>query len=311
MRLQARSRRSRKRIGALKQASRWIRYTVLTRAALLLCLALVMLINYILQGKAARETQKSLQDELRQTGYAAVIIQSIEPVQTPVVQATVQGASVPPALRPMPTAGAAMLPRFVSLFSKNRDMVGWLSSDAVYDIDFPIVKRDNTFYLDRDFYGRKNLAGTVFMDEGNTILPQDQNIILHGHNMKNGSMFGKLTRLMDKGFLVKAPFFSFSTLYMEETFVPFAVSLVSIDPGSANYFDFSRLRFNNEQALAGYVQRLKATSVMPLPVDVTSGDLLLTLVTCHGNEASERLIIGLRALRPMETRESVLKQLME
>lgn len=281
-------------------------------SAVLLCLAIFMLINYVAQGKAARATQKSLQDELQRSSAVRQMSQTVESTQAPILaQAPADEQGKPPTPRPMPTAGAAMLPKFVSLFGKNSDLAGWLKSDAIYDIDFPIVRRDNTFYLDKDFYGRINLAGTVFMDEGNSILPQDQNLILHGHNMKNGTMFGKLTRLMDISALLAAPFFSFSTLYMEMIFVPYAVSLVSIDPANARYFDFNQQRFYDENALAAYVQRLKETSVMQVPVSVDPGDLLLTLVTCHGNEVSERLIIGLRALRPDESRATVRKLLME
>ena len=270
-----------------------------------------MLINYMAQGKAARETQMNLQDELRRASLMTVQILDTELTQAPTVQMTEEAAIVSFEPRSLPTAGAAMLPKFVSLFGKNSDLAGWLKSDAIYDIDFPIVRRDNTFYLDKDFYGQINLAGTVFMDEGNSILPQDQNLILHGHNMKNGTMFGKLTRLMDISALLAAPFFSFSTLYMEMIFVPYAVSLVSIDPANARYFDFNQQRFSDENTLAAYVQRLKETSVLQVPVSVDPGDLLLTLVTCHGNEVSERLIIGLRALRPDESRATVQKLLME
>lgn len=154
--------------------------------------------------------------------------------------------------------------------------------------------------MHRDFYGNDNVAGTVFMDEDNSILPLDQNLILHGHNMKNGTMFGKLVRLMERSTLLSQPFFRFSTLYEEYAYVPYAVALTSVNPSNGNYFDFLRTRFDTDQELQHYVGTLKARSAVQLPVEVNRSDRLLTLVTCHGVDPDERLIISLRALRPGE-----------
>ena len=203
---------------------------------------------------------------------------------------------------------AAMNPEFVSLYKKNSDLIGWLRSDAVEDINFPVVKRDDEYYMNHDFYGRENLSGTVFLDQAGSILPRASNLVLHGHNMKNGSMFGKLSRYLDSAFLKAQPMFTFSTLYESADYVPYAVSIASIDPNSGMYAEFAHSEFTDDAQMLAYAARLSALSVFNLPVDVRADDRLLTLATCHGPADSERLIIALRELRPEEDKTAIVMQ---
>ena len=98
-----------------------------------------------------------------------------------------------------------------------------------------------------------------------------------------------------------APLFDFSTLYHTQTYVPYAIALASTDPASPRAFSFVRPSFDDPQAIPAYTGWLQAHSALPLPVDVRADDRLLTLVTCHGQDHNERLILALRALRPVET----------
>ncbi len=290
-----------------------IRRAMLAAASLLFVAAVWMLIDYVQQGRATKQTQQELRAEV--DNMATPTIAPIEPtpdVQLAAVAALVQETAAPQVTPvPMPTPGAAMLPQFVNVRSKNTDMVGWLKADAFEAIDFPIVQRDNWFYVEHDFYRRQNIAGTVFLDEANSILPQDQNLILHGHNMKNGTMFGKLARLLERDNMASNPFFTFSTLYLSEVYVPYAVTITSIDPSNAQYFNFLMPQFAAEESADAYTGWLRQRSQLQLPVDVNADDRLLTLVTCHGNEDSERLIVALRALRPGEDQQQLARAFME
>jgi hypothetical protein len=82
----------------------------------------------------------------------------------------------------------------LSLAQINPDVYGWISI-AGTDINYPIVQgKDNDEYLHRT-YKRENLfVGSIFMDYQNSADFSDCNSIIYGHNMKDGSMFGKLSR---------------------------------------------------------------------------------------------------------------------
>ena len=298
-----------------------IRRLALLLAGCLMLAAAFLLVDYLRQGAATRKLQAELREQVAQyTVPVSAAVPTPEPAVTSAPQlANAEAAPVeslaqqlPPAeptAYPLPAMNAPVLQRFKGLLKQNSDLVGWLKADAISYVDFPIVRRDNSFYVHRDFYGNDNLAGTVFMDEDNSILPLDQNLILHGHNMKNGTMFGKLVRMMDRATLLSQPFFYFSSLYEEHQYVPYAVALTSVNPDSRDYFDFLRTRFDSQDELASYVGTLKARSVVQLPVEVNQSDRMLTLVTCHGGNPDERLIISLRALRPGENSSLLRDQL--
>ena len=81
----------------------------------------------------------------------------------------------------------------------NPDYIGWIRINGT-NIDYPVVQgTNNTKYLNTTFMGERNPSGTIFMDhectEGFTGLA-----ILHGHNMRNGSMFAGLHQFRDRDF---------------------------------------------------------------------------------------------------------------
>ena len=84
----------------------------------------------------------------------------------------------------------------------NPDYIGWIRIDGT-DIDYPVVQgSNNTKYLNTTFMGDRNPSGTIFMDSecsnGFTGFA-----IIHGHNMRNGSMFAGLHNFRDSEFLAK------------------------------------------------------------------------------------------------------------
>ena len=48
---------------------------------------------------------------------------------------------------------------------------------------------------------RTRPEGTAFLDEGNSIYPLDEHVLIHGHNMRDGSVFGDLDNFRDLEFL--------------------------------------------------------------------------------------------------------------
>lgn len=292
-----------------------VKRILLLVSAVLLIFAASLLTRYLLHAQQARETLEEVRGE-----YNAQPIENkaVQTTPSPADQGLAGGPEISvqpisinlePQARVTLAPDAAMLSELVSLYGKNKDLVAWLRSDGLSEIDFPIVKRDNSFYMDHDFYGRENLAGTVFLDQSCAILPRSDNLVLHGHNMKNGSMFGKLHFYLEEDFVKAQPMFTFSTLYETSVYVPYAVSIVSTDTASPLFTAFIRGDFNSGEDRLFYTQRLAELSLFEFPVDVCAEDRLLTLATCHGNEDSERLVLALRELRPEEEKATMAKMI--
>ena len=189
------------------------------------------------------------------------------------------------------------LPEMARLREENRDLVGWLTIDGV--LDLPVVYRDNSYYLTHDFSGEKNAAGTIFLDVDHRFSARACNLLLHGHNMKDGSMFGHLIRYTDLDYLKRHPVIEFSTLWQKERYVIIAVMRVSLDSRNASFFNyFSYPAFAGDDEYRRYVRGAQLASLFAIPVVAEPSDALLTLSTCIDDD---RLVILARRFHGEET----------
>lgn len=97
---------------------------------------------------------------------------------------------------------------FKELKSINPDVAGWIYMEALPDISYPIAQGDdNEFYLHHTYKKESIFAGSIFVDCKNSRDFSDQNTIVYGHNMKNGSMFGTLKNYKLQETVDKSPYF--------------------------------------------------------------------------------------------------------
>lgn len=193
---------------------------------------------------------------------------------------------------------------FSELLGYNADTVGFLQIDDI--VSLPVVQRvnDNEYYLTHTFSGAESAEGALFLDGMNLLVPEDDCLIVYGHNMQNGTMFGDLKLYRELYFLRGCPPVAFDTIYENRLYAPFAVFIASMEAGDASYFDVRQFVFD-ESDFNAFVSSLRARSEYDVPIDVQYGDSLLLLVTCDNAEADGRLIVAFRALREDETSESV------
>lgn len=99
-----------------------------------------------------------------------------------------------------PTEQPAAEHNIQALIAENADCIGWLSIDGT-NICYPVMHTpsDPQKYLRRNFYGKYSQSGVPFLD-GRCNL-QNTNLIIYGHNMRNGTMFSNLKKYVDRDFL--------------------------------------------------------------------------------------------------------------
>ncbi len=124
---------------------------------------------------------------------------------------------------------------FYDLYETNPDTVGWLRVGD--NIDYPVVQRDNDFYLHHDFYGNEDNNGTLFVNEYNSLMPRDWLVLIHGHHMRSGAMFGRLMDYEDFGYVCSHPLIMWRTVRDPEEvyYVPVSALNVSADEGNPDY----------------------------------------------------------------------------
>lgn len=193
---------------------------------------------------------------------------------------------------------------FSALLAENPETVGFLTIGDW--LSLPVVQRvnDNEFYLKHNFEGENSYAGTLFMDGSNLLVPEDEALIVYGHNMKNGTMLADLPLYENPSAFAENAFVRFDTIYENRTYIPFAVFSASAEPGTPGYFDFRQFLFD-ETTFDLFALRMKDLSLLSVPLDVRYGDRILLLVTCEYSHENGRLIVALRQKRDGETEDEI------
>ena len=130
-------------------------------------------------------------------------------------------------------------PFFEELYRENEDIVGWLNTGT--GIDLPVMQLDNDFYLHHDFYKNEKYAGTLFVNQINYLWPRDKVLFIHGHNMRDGSMFGSLMLYEDPEYVSRNPLIMFRTLYDPEEvyYTPVYAFNASMNEDNPDYFNLN------------------------------------------------------------------------
>lgn len=191
--------------------------------------------------------------------------------------------------------------RFLSLRRINKDVAGWLTIGKI--VDLPVMQRDNVYYLTHDFYKHASASGTLFLDENFSFTAPSENLLIHGHNMRDGSMFGRLHKYSNKPFFLNNWLIRFETLYDEAEYAVFAAfSMVNdaVDPG---YLYYAYNSFDTDDDFTRFIKDIKQRSIMKSGLDVLPTDSLLTLSTCVGTDSY--FVVIARRIRDAEALSSV------
>lgn len=136
---------------------------------------------------------------------------------------------------------------------------------------------------------KEERAGSVFLDSAAGIYPKDKNIVLYGHNMSNGSMFGELKNYKDISFYKEHPEFEFDTLYEKSMYQIVAVFVTDISETQGFcYYNFYNY---DEQGFQKYVEFIQENRLYDTGCQLMYGDFFVMLSTCDGYNMDSRLVI--------------------
>jgi len=207
-----------------------------------------------------------------------------------------------------------------SLLRMNKDAVGWISIPNA-DIDYAFTRDPgqiaagneyygggeygyNYYYLDHDLYGNFHRDGTLFCDWRDNLTPvewiQSENLVIYGHNMMNGAMFGMLRRYrQDHSYWLRAPFVELDTLYEHYDYV-ICSALITGGNWYSDFIYWDLEELDSEEQFNYYMDTVRSKQLFDTGIDVKYGDKLLTLSTCYSDEDNSRFLVIARRLRPGE-----------
>lgn len=79
----------------------------------------------------------------------------------------------------------------------NNDIIAWIEIENT-NINYPILKDNNLYYLNHTYEKKYNKSGSIFTTNMNPF--EEEETVIYGHNMRNGTMFSELGKYLDKNF---------------------------------------------------------------------------------------------------------------
>lgn len=189
------------------------------------------------------------------------------------------------------TDEGGILPEYRDVAAQNEDMVGWIRIDGA-GVDYPVTQSpyEANYYLTHDFNKKENRFGCIYARENCNVFTPSDNVILYGHHMADGSMFGSLEKYESKRFWEDHQYIQFDTLYERHTYQIIAVGKTSANIGQGfPYYEF--INADSEAEFNNYINGIKGISFYNTGLSAEYGDMLLTLVTCEYSLNNGRMII--------------------
>jgi len=175
-----------------------------------------------------------------------------------------------------------------SIKDLNSDAVGWIHVRDT-NIDYPVMQgQDNLYYLQNSFEKKKSIVGSIYMDYRNNGLFTDQNTIIYGHEMNDGSMFYDLRYMKRQDYAKqnKEILITLDDKLLE--YEIFSVYLVEAD------YDYRTPNYKNLNEFQAFLNRISEKSIVEMGIMPDIKDKILTLSTCSKDFKDARLVVHAR-----------------
>ncbi len=177
----------------------------------------------------------------------------------------------------------------------NDDTVAYLNVNNT-NISYVVVKStNNDYYLHHNFNKKRNSGGWVFADYKNKFDDNDKNIVIYGHNMKDGSMFGTLRRCLSKNWQNNEENLDITLIVDNKEYIYSVFSTYTIDV--EDYY--IQTDFKNDEYYIKFLNNIKKRSNKKYDVDLDKDDRILTLSTCSGN-GKRRTVVHSKLIKEEE-----------
>lgn len=241
----------------------------------------------------------------RERAANAALLQRVMQPPQPYLEA--ESAAVPSAdpsdtATQAPTAAPTEQPdrNYLPLLLENGDLAAWLTVDGE-GIDYPVMytPEEPEYYLRKAFDGSYALSGSLFI--GADSAPDGSNILIYGHNMKDGSMFGDLERYADEEYAREHPEIVYDLINSDGSYERLTFEVMAAFYGRAYRVDeegvfryYYCTDLTQPEEFRYYIEQVAAASLYDLGVTAEYGDRVLTLSTCSYHTSQGRFIVVAR-----------------
>lgn len=191
--------------------------------------------------------------------------------------------------QPVQPQEPTMLARYEALYRENDDLVGWIKIDGT-NINYPVVQSKDApnFYLKHDFEKNYTDYGCPYAQQNCDVQAPSDNVVLYGHNMKDGTMFCDLTNYKSESFWAQHRTIQFDTLTQKNEYTVIA----AFKGEAAELFAYNAfVDAETPEEFDAYVAAVKELALYDTGISAAYGDKLITLSTCEYSFENGRMVV--------------------
>ena len=187
---------------------------------------------------------------------------------------------------------------FSQLMAMNPDVCGWIVMDHT-GIDYPIVQGEDNFeYLDKDALGNPEISGSIFLDWQNNRKFTDPYMVLMGHHMQAGKMFGDLDKYSDEAFFQKN---TTGKIYLPDRMLDLeTAAFLTVDAYDKYIY---RTQWNDASERQELLKRIYEQAQYTRGEELTTEDQILALSTCSTSGTNARHVLICRIVHSSASEE--------
>lgn len=196
----------------------------------------------------------------------------------------------------IPTAEPTVAPYvspYADFFTSYPDAVAWLEIPDT-NISYPVMwtPENETKYLYLNYDGTKNQNGSLLLDTDSSLSPLTTNLIIHGHNMKSGAMFGTLMNYKDQTYYEQHKEMLLYTADGERKYEVVAAFRSKVYYTTDKVFKYYKFfQANTEDEFNNFYNNIKKMSLYDTGVTAEFGDRFITLSTCTSYTDNGRFVV--------------------
>lgn len=192
--------------------------------------------------------------------------------------------------------GAPATDNIKALSKENPDIKGWIRIDGT-NINYPLLQGlDNDYYLTHNYKNEYTNYGSIYINSNSNIKDDNSNVIIYGHDMKDGQMFSDLVKYTSEQYYKEHPTIRIMTDVSENEY-----EIVSVFKSRVFYKDeknvfrfYQNYNLSDENKYNDYVENCKKLQLYNTNVEAKKGDQLITLITCEYSQENGRIVIVAR-----------------
>ena len=188
--------------------------------------------------------------------------------------------------------------KLMELQKENDDIVAWIEIEGT-NINYPVLQaEDNDYYMNRNYLKKYSSSGSIFLDKDFKWNPMSSNLLIYGHNMKNGTMFQNLLNYRNVEYYNEHPNIRFTTVNEDAYYEIIAVFQSRVyyksEKNVFRYYYF--VNAENEEEYDEFVENAKRASLYDTGKTAEFGEQLLTLSTCAYHTEDGRFVVVARKM---------------